>query len=96
MLFFLNFIRNFIYLLKLHIDICTQSRYTVYIVDWLEVFIISTSRKVNYDTAYQKENIKQIKINLNKKTDAKLIEHLEKQPNKQGYIKKLIADDMLK
>ena len=60
------------------------------------MFIISTSRKVNYDTAYQKENIKQIKINLNKKTDAKLIEHLEKQQNKQGYLKKLIADDMSK
>ncbi len=59
-------------------------------------YVINRSKKVKYDVLYQKSNIKQIKINLNTKTDASLIEHLEKQPNKQGYIKKLIKDDMEK
>lgn len=31
---------------------------------------------------------------LNKTTEADLIEHLEAQPNKQGYIRSLIKKDM--
>ncbi len=68
----------------------------MYIVVSAGVINITTKKKIDYDAAYQKDNIKQIKINLNKRTDAALIEHLEKQPNKQGYIKKLITDDMTK
>ena len=33
-------------------------------------------------------------IMLNKITDAKIIEHLKKQENKQGYIKGLILKDL--
>jgi len=45
---------------------------------------------------YKKKNIKQIKFELNYNTDADIIERLEQQPNKQGYIKKLIRDDIAK
>lgn len=45
---------------------------------------------------YDKENTTQIKMKLNNKTDSDIIEHLKKQDNKQGYIKKLIRDDIKK
>ncbi len=43
---------------------------------------------------YNAKNVKQIKLNLNKKTDADIIEHLEKTDNVQGYIKNLIRRDL--
>lgn len=47
-----------------------------------------------YVKTYIKENVKQIKFGLNKKTEADLLEWLEEQPNKQGYLKELIRADM--
>lgn len=44
---------------------------------------------------YKKNNTKQYNVVLNLRTDKALIEHMEKQPNKQGYIKSLIKDDMM-
>lgn len=44
---------------------------------------------------YKKNNTKQYNVVLNLKTDKLLIEHMDKQPNKQGYIKRLIKDDMM-
>lgn len=44
---------------------------------------------------YKKNNTKQYNIVLNLRTDRALIDHMEKQPNKQGYIKTLIKDDMM-
>lgn len=41
-------------------------------------------------TKYNKNNVKQIKLNLNLKTDADIIEALDKVKNKQGFIKQLI------
>lgn len=43
---------------------------------------------------YDRENTIRIALKLNKKTDADIIAHLERQENRQGYIKKLIRDDM--
>lgn len=43
---------------------------------------------------YDKANTTQIHFKLNNKTDKDIIEHLNKQPNKQGYIKELIRKDM--
>ncbi|WP_458397843.1 hypothetical protein [Anaerotignum sp.] len=43
---------------------------------------------------YNAKNVKQIKLNLNKKTDADIIEALEAVPNTQGYIKELIRRDL--
>lgn len=43
---------------------------------------------------YNAKNVKQVKINLNKKTDADIIEYLDKADNVQGLIKDLIRQDM--
>lgn len=42
---------------------------------------------------YNSAMIKQLKLNLNKKTDKDIISILEAKPNKQGYIKALIRKD---
>lgn len=42
---------------------------------------------------YNSAMIKQLKLNLNKKTDKDIISILEAKPNKQGYIKDLIRKD---
>lgn len=43
---------------------------------------------------YKKKNIKQLKFELNLKTDEDIIQKLENIPNKTGYIKKLIREDI--
>ena len=43
---------------------------------------------------YNAKNVKQIKINLNRKTDADIIKYLEMADNVQGLIKDLIRSDM--
>ena len=50
--------------------------------------------RVRASIKYNEANVKQIKMNLNRKTDTDIIEHLSKQPNMQGYIKNLIRQDM--
>ena len=45
---------------------------------------------------YHAENIRQIKFELNQKTDADILEKLDSVPNKQGYIKALIRADIAK
>lgn len=45
---------------------------------------------------YNKNNVRQIKLNLNIKTDADVIAALDAVENKQGYIKELIRKDMQK
>ena len=51
-------------------------------------------KKSEYDKQYAKEKLQQIKLTLNKVTDAELLEWISKQPNKQGYLKELIREDM--
>lgn len=43
---------------------------------------------------YDKNNTIQIKMKLNIKTDADIIEFLETIENRQGYLKELIRNDM--
>lgn len=43
---------------------------------------------------YDAENTKTIKMKLNKKTDADILNWLDLQDNKQGYLKALIRKDM--
>lgn len=45
---------------------------------------------------YNSKNVKQIKLNLNLKTDDDIIKALEAVSNKQGYIKELIRKDISK
>jgi len=52
------------------------------------------SAKVKASIKYNAKNVKQVKINLNRKTDADIIEYLEKADNVQGLIKDLIRMDM--
>lgn len=46
-------------------------------------------------TRYNKENTKTYLLRCNIKTDKDVIEHLEKQDNKNGYIKGLILSDSI-
>lgn len=50
-------------------------------------------RKREKDKEYQKKAIKQVKINLNYRTDADIIEILDSKDNVQGYIKDVIRRD---
>lgn len=43
---------------------------------------------------YNQENVRQIKLNLNNKTDVDIIKRLDEVGNKQGYIKELIRKDL--
>ena len=45
---------------------------------------------------YDAANTKSFLLKLNKKTDADIIAHLDQQPNKLAYLKKLIREDMKK
>lgn len=46
-------------------------------------------------TKYNKENTKTYLLRCNIKTDQEVIEHLDKQENKNGYIKGLILSDVV-
>lgn len=50
-------------------------------------------KKREKDKAYQKKKIKQIKLSLNKDTDADIIEILDSKDNVQGYLKEMIRKD---
>lgn len=50
-----------------------------------------TKQEVNRQIdAWQKKNIKRIVVKLNKRTDADIIEQLDKEESVQGYIKKAV------
>lgn len=43
---------------------------------------------------YEAANTVQVKLKLNRRTDADIIEKLDGAPSKQGYIKQLIREDI--
>ena len=43
---------------------------------------------------WDRENTRQVKFKFNIRTDADIIAHLEAQQNVQGYVKRLIRDDI--
>ena len=49
---------------------------------------------MEYLNQYEKENIRQIRLKINRKTEPELLEWIEKKENIQGYIKQLIREDM--
>ena len=51
-------------------------------------------RDMGNDAKWRKENIRRIVVNINKSKQADVIEHLDKQPNRQAYIIDLIKEDM--
>ena len=54
------------------------------------------AKKQAYDNQYEKTNLRQIKLNINRKTEPEMLEWIEKKDNIQGYLKKLISEDMKK
>ena len=51
---------------------------------------------MEYLNQYEKETLRQIRLKINRKTEPELLEWIEKQDNIQGYIKRLIMEDMEK
>ena len=47
-----------------------------------------------YLAQYEKENLRQIRLKINRKTEPELLAWIEKQKNIQGYIKQLIRREM--
>ena len=52
--------------------------------------------KIEYIKGFNKESYKVFCFRFNKKYDAKIIEFLERCPNKQGLIKELLQNEMNK
>lgn len=58
---------------------------------------MSTSKaQLRAQAKYDKDNTVQVKLKLNKKTDADIIKRLSETDSKQGYIKELIRLDILR
>lgn len=49
-------------------------------------------KQQEYVNEFQKANYKAVNIRLHKEYDKDIIEHLEKQKNKQGYIKEVLRE----
>ena len=54
----------------------------------------ATNAQLKAIKKYKAENAKKINFELSRKTETDLIEWLDSQPNKQGYLKELIRADM--
>lgn len=52
--------------------------------------------KYKAQAKYDKENTVSVRLKLNKKTDADILERLDGVKSKQGYIKALVREDMRK
>ena len=53
-----------------------------------------SQKRLDEIAKYDAENTVQIKLKLNKKTDSDIINKLDSVPNKQGYIKGLVREDI--
>lgn len=54
----------------------------------------SSDRKIAYNIKFNAENTVLLRLRFNKVNDADIIEHLNKCENKQGYIKRIIREDI--
>lgn len=61
---------------------------------YFDIEIKEHSARVKASMKYSEKNVKQIKLALNKNTDADIIEALDRCENVQGYIKSLIRKDL--
>lgn len=52
------------------------------------------ARRAKQQADYARRATRAILLKLNKNTDADILEELDRQASKQGYIKKLIRDDI--
>ena len=53
-----------------------------------------SQKQLDYIKQYEKANTRQYKLRFHKVNDLQIIEHLDKQPNRNGYIRQLILKDM--
>jgi len=55
-------------------------------------------RKMAYDIAYKDKYVKKrvIDFNIGSDEDKRILNHLDAQPNKAKYVKRLISEDMIK
>lgn len=54
----------------------------------------TTPAQLRAGAKYDRENTKQVMLKLNRRTDADILAALEREPNVQGYIKRLIRTDL--
>lgn len=73
---------------------CKINHIDVDYVGTCELYKEERRNKTMSDYNYEKNNCTRVSIKLGNKTDADIIEQLNKQENKQGYIKQLIRDDI--
>lgn len=57
---------------------------------------MATAAQIKASNKYAKENTKTFLIKVNKKTETEILEKLESTENRNGYIKKLIYEDLQK
>lgn len=43
---------------------------------------------------YERENLLRVMVKFNRKTEAPLVERMEREDNKAGYIKRLVKEDI--
>ncbi len=79
---------------ELSVDYCHATVYTDATEEYVGGGIVTTEAakvaKIKYDSA----NTVQLKFKLNRKTDADILEQLNRVGNKQGYVKALIRADL--
>ena len=55
---------------------------------------MATRAQIKASNKYNKENTKTFMIKVNKHTETDILNKLENEPNKTGYIKRLIREDL--
>ena len=57
---------------------------------------MATDAQIKAQAKYDAENTRQVHLKLNRNTDKDVLEKLDEVPSKQGYIKRLIREDLAK
>ena len=55
---------------------------------------VASTAQARATAKYDAANTKQVKIKLNKRTDKDILDRLEKEVNVQGYIKRIIRENI--
>nr|UVX93157.1 MAG: ParG [Bacteriophage sp.] len=57
---------------------------------------MATEAQIKAQKKYNADNTRQVHLKLNRRTDSDVLERLDAVPSKQGYIKRLIREDLAK
>lgn len=55
---------------------------------------MASDAQIKAQRRYDAENTRQVHLKLNRRTDGDVLERLDSVPSKQGYIKRLIREDL--